>query len=84
MLQTFSGPVRRRLGPRSWGDGSVKEQELPSGPLAEKAASPTAAAVQKRGKGLLGSSAAKWEGRPAGMSQSGVSRIDEGEGGEEM
>jgi hypothetical protein len=86
VLQTFSGPVRRRLGARSWGaEGSVREQDLPVGPVDSTAASPTAAGTgQKRSKGLLGSAAAAWEGRPAGLAQSGVSRIDEGEGGEEL
>lgn len=87
LLQTFSGPVRRRLAPRSWGaEASVREQDLPS--QDSKVGSPTAAggaAGQKRGsKGLLGSTAAAWEGRPASLTHQGVSRIDEGDGGEEM
>lgn len=63
----------------------MPEQDLPAAPADSKQASPTAAgAGQKRGKGLLGSAAAAWEGRPAGLAQPGVSRIDEGEGGEEL
>lgn len=85
-MQTFSGPVRRRLGARSWGaEASVREQDLPS--QDSKVGSPTAAAAgQKRGSkgGLLGSGAAAWEGRPASLTHQGVSRIDEGDGGEEM
>jgi hypothetical protein len=68
----------------------VREQDLPSAD--SKVGSPTAAAAaggaaaqQKRGsKGMLGSAAAAWEGRPASLTHQGVSRIDEGEGGEEM
>lgn len=76
--QTFSGPVRRRLGPRSWGEGSVREQDVPSPVPDVKVGSPTAEGGQKRGK------PAGWEGRPAGLMQTGVSRIDEAEGGEEL
>jgi hypothetical protein len=81
--QTFSGPVRRRL--RSW--GSVRD-DSPTGAAADgKAAALGAAAagVQKRSKSLLGNAAAaaKWEGRPAGLSNP-VSPIHEGEAGEEM
>lgn len=66
----------------------MREQDLPAGStlLDGKGGSPTAAGAEAAA-GLShkrGSAGAKWEGRPAGMGQPGVSRIDEGEGGEEL
>jgi len=96
-LQTFSGPVRRRFGARSWGGvqlghtdsttdlGSGEQAHSPAAVSSPTATDPASSLLHKRGKGLLGSAAGKWEGRPAGPPGSpGVTRIDEGEGGEEL
>jgi hypothetical protein len=95
LMQTFSGPVRRRFGGgRSWGSGNLdgssdgsSGQNTPShaaaaaaGPGGAAAGGPFAAAgapvgAQKRGKAAAAQAAAH---------QRTVSRIDEGEVGDEQ
>lgn len=92
-VQTFSGPVRRRFGTRSWGahteggEPSVREQDVPAGSLLDGRGGSPKAVGADAAAGLMhkrSPAAGKWEARPAGAGQPGVTRIDEGEGGEEL
>jgi hypothetical protein len=100
LMQTFSGPVRRRFGTRSWGlgatetsndggSGSSSSKDAPaSGPAVGQ--DPAAAAGTLRPAAAAGADAAaggkraKAAGRGLTRTQHSVSRIDEGEAGEEQ